>query len=98
MARRPTISLADLPLYADDNSIGAAIMGHERAGEWKALAPLLEVRGLPKIDKTHGGRYVPGVRAFYDLINGIAPLVPHAPDGMEHPEAWATTTSRRRRA
>lgn len=91
---RPTLD--SLPLYADDNAIGAAIMGPKRAGEWKALAPLLEGRGLPKIDKTHGGRYVPSVRDFYELINGRTPLAPTAPDGLEHPEAWATRSRKHR--
>lgn len=96
MSSRPALALDDLPLYADDASIGAAIMGARRAEEWMALAPLLEGQGLPKIDKTHGGRYVPSVRAFYDLINGIATVVPRAPDGLEHPDAWATTNRKRR--
>lgn len=88
-------TLDTLPLYADDSAIGAAIMGPKRAGEWKALAPLLEAKGLPKIDKTFGGRYVPSVREFFELINGRTPLVPAAPDGLEHPEAWATNRRRR---
>ena len=93
-ARRP--SLDDLPLYADDLAIGAAVMGRARAGEWRAIAPLLEARGLPKIDHLHGGRYVPAVKSFYNAFNGIVPLAPIAPDGMEYPEAWATRGRRRR--
>lgn len=89
--------LDSLPLYADDIAIGAAIMGRSRAGEWKAIAPLLEARGLPKIDDMHGGRYVPAVKMFYNSLNGVAPLVPAAPDGTEHPESWNTPTTRSRR-
>jgi hypothetical protein len=91
-----TRPIDDLPLFADDLDIGAAILGPKRAGEWKAIAPLLEPRGLPKIDKLHGGRYVPAVRSFYDRDNLIAPLVPASPDGVEHPESWSK--ERRRRA
>lgn len=89
-------SFNDLPLYADDMAIGAAIMGHARAGEWRAIAPLLEAKGLPKIDTLHGGRYVPGVKNFYDAFNGIVPLAPIAPDGIEHPEAWTKRDQKRR--
>jgi hypothetical protein len=43
-------ALADLPLFADDLAIGAALLGRPRASEWKQVAPLLEARGLPKCD------------------------------------------------
>jgi hypothetical protein len=89
-------SLADLPIYADDLLIGAAVLGKSRAREWRELAPLLETKGLPKIDRLHGGRYVPAVRLFYDNFNGIAPLAPAAPDGLEDAGAWKTRESRRR--
>lgn len=92
-------ALADLPLYADDHTLGCAIMGRARAGEWKAIAPLLEAKGLPQIDELHGGRYVPAVEKFYDFFNGIAPSAPLAPDGMEDLGSWnAPTTRSRRRA
>lgn len=41
-------SFADLPLFATDAEIGAALLGSARAKEWKALAPLWETRGLPE--------------------------------------------------
>lgn len=89
-------SLDDLPLYADDMAIGAAVMGAARAGEWKAIAPLLETKGLPRIDKLHGGRFVPAVKLFYNSFNGIIPLVPAAPDGVEHPDTWTKNGQKRR--
>ncbi len=91
-----TFTLDQLPLFASDDEIGAAILGPKRSCEWKSMAPLLEQRGLPKIDRLHGGRYVPAVRSFYDRDNMIAPLVPASPDGVEHPESWSR--ERRRRA
>jgi hypothetical protein len=89
-------ALDELPLFADDMAIGAALLGAARAGEWKAIAPLLEQKGLPKIDQLHGGRYVPAVKSFYDRDNLIAVLAPASPDGVEHPESWSR--ERRRRA
>lgn len=88
-------SLSDLPLFADDMAIGAAILGPKRAGEWKALAPLLEVRGLPKIDDLHGGRYTPAVKAFYDRDNGLGASTPLMPDGIEDLGAWKNRRKRR---
>lgn len=89
--------LEDLPLYADDMSIGAAILGPKRASEWRALAPLLEPRGLPKIDDLHGGRYTPAVKAFYDRDNGVSgvPATPLTPDGIEDLGAWRHRRKRR---
>jgi hypothetical protein len=86
-----------LPLFADEDAIGAAVLGPKRACEWKALAALYERQGLPKIDQVMGGRYVPAVKAFFDRaygLDGPASLVSAAPDGIERPEAW--TKSKRR--
>lgn len=89
MTARATISgLADLPWFADDEAIGIALLGRDRACEWKSLAPLYERQGLPKIDEIMGGRYVPAVKAFFDKQYGLASLVPEAPDGVENPAAW----------
>jgi hypothetical protein len=44
-----------LPLFADDKAIGTALLGPERAGEFKGQATLLERRGFPKaIEKQRG--------------------------------------------
>lgn len=82
-------SLQELPLFADDTAIGAALLGAERARDWPPLAKLLERRGLPKIDTLMGGRYVPAVRAFFDRDYGLAgAAMPLAPDGPEELGAW----------
>jgi hypothetical protein len=84
-----------LPLYADDLAIGAAILGPKRAAEWKALAPLLEGRGLPKIDDLHGGRYTPAIRQFYDKQHGLEGSRPLTPDGIEELGAWKSRRKHR---
>ena len=78
----------NLPLFADEASIGAALLGPSRAPEWRTVAALLEARGLPKIDALMGGRYVPAVRAFFDRDYGLAGASPLAPDGAEDLGAW----------
>ena len=87
-------TLDQLPLFADDSSIGAALFGSDRAGDWPPIASLLETRGLPKIDALMGGRYVPAVRAFFDRDYGLSSTAPLAPDGTEDLGAW----KRKRRA
>jgi hypothetical protein len=72
-------TLENLPLFASDAEIGAALLGAKRASEWKALAPLYERQGFPKIDPVMGGRYVPAIKAFFDKQYGVATLVPAAP-------------------
>jgi hypothetical protein len=81
-------ALDALPLFADDEAIGAAVLGVQRAGDWPGIASLLERRGLPKIDPFMGGRYVPAVKAFFDRENGIAEDGPMTPDGVEDLGAW----------
>lgn len=83
-----TVALETLPLFADDKAIGAALLGRQRAREWCQLAALLEARGLPKIDKLMGGRYVPAVKAFFDRENGIGVAEILSPDGVEDLGAW----------
>jgi hypothetical protein len=79
-----------LPLFASDDAIGAALLGAERVSEFQAMVPLLEARGLPRVDQLMGGRYVPAVRRFFDHLYGLdrgadAPL---APDGVEDFAGW----------
>jgi len=79
-----------LPLFADDDVLGAALLGPARIGEWQQIAPLLEARGLPKIDPQMGGRYTRAVVAFFDHLYGLDHDgdVPFAPDGVEDFEGW----------
>jgi hypothetical protein len=82
------VRLDDLPLFADDKSLGAAVLGPERAGEFHAFATLLERNGFPKIDLRWGGRYVPAVKAWFDHDYGLIPNKPQASNGIERPDAW----------
>jgi len=88
MSRPQYPTLDQLPLFADDSSIGAALFGPDRAEEWRSIASLLETRGLPKIDALMGGRYVPAVRAFFDRDYGLTSTAPLAPDGVEELGSW----------
>lgn len=88
----PRIRWDDLPLFADDAVIGAAVLGPVRAGEWRGHAALLERVGLPKIDPRFGGRYTPAVKAFFDNEYGLGAPRPMQPGGIERPEAWTNRT------
>jgi hypothetical protein len=91
MARTAKASSVELlPLFATDDVIGAALLGPKRVQEWRQIAPLLEARGLPKIDPLMGGRYVPAVRAYFDHQYGLdrGGGVPLAPDGVEDFQGW----------
>ena len=55
----------------DRQLLGTALLGPDRIQEWRQIAPLLEERGLPKVDQLMGGRYVPAVRAFFDRLYGL---------------------------
>jgi hypothetical protein len=79
-----------LPIFATDKEIGAALLGANRAQEWQEIAPILETRGLPKIDELMGGRYVRAVIAFFDRQHGLdlGGDVPLALDGTENFEKW----------
>jgi hypothetical protein len=92
--------LESLPLFATDSDLGIALLGAERAQEWHQIAPLLEARGLPKIDPLMGGRYVPAVRAFFDGLYGLDRVtnVPLAPDGVEDFDGWKQQRRQKRPA
>jgi hypothetical protein len=77
-------SIESLPLFATDDAIGAALLGDDRVQEWRQIAPILEARGLPKVDHLMGGRYVRAVVAFF-RGGGAVPL---APDGVEDFDGW----------
>jgi hypothetical protein len=87
----------ELPLFAADDIVGAALLGPDRAQEWREIAALLEARGLPKVDALMGGRYLPAVTAFFDHLYGLdrGGDVPTAPDGTENFEAWRHKKNRR---
>lgn len=60
------VTLDRLPLFADELSLSEAVLGRGKYTHWRAVVPLLEARGFPKIDDLMGGRYVPAVKAFFD--------------------------------
>lgn len=86
-----SIKWDDLPLFASDAEIGTALLGPERAGEFRQRAALLEGRGLPKIDPQWGGRYTPAVRRFFDVDYGLSDAKPRNPGGVERADQWKRT-------
>lgn len=70
-ARRSIVTLEELPLFADERSLSDAVLGHGSYTHWRAIVPLLERRGFPKVDGLMGGRYTRAVRAFFDREYGI---------------------------
>ncbi len=88
MASRRRPSFDDLPLFANDREIAAALVGPERASEIVAMFPIFERQGFPKVDQRFAGRYVPAVRRFLDADYGLAAAAPSKPDGREDLSAW----------
>lgn len=78
----------DLPLFATDAEIGAALLGPVRSGEFTGQAALMERHGFPKIDPRFGARYTPAVKRFFDVEYGIADLTPKNPGGVERLDLW----------
>jgi hypothetical protein len=72
MPKRRYRNLDDLPLFADDEMLGEAILGVDRRREFIALAKSLEPVGLPRFNPLYKGRYVPAVRAFFETEYGVA--------------------------
>jgi hypothetical protein len=77
--------LESLPLFATDSVLGAALLGPDRVQEFRQMVPMLEARGMPKIDHLMGGRYTRAVVAWFDQQYGLnrGTAVPLAPDGVE---------------
>jgi hypothetical protein len=77
------VTLDQLPLFADELSLSEAVLGRGKYTHWRAVVPLLERRGFPKIDGLMGGRYTPALRAFFDReyrVHGEAQFSkPHSP-------------------
>jgi hypothetical protein len=96
MSSRPLLTIDRLPLFSDDESIGEAVLGRERAGEFKGIAALFEPRGMPTISPVYGGRYVPAVKAFLDKMHGLSGVMPLKEDGMEG--QWSNKKDRKARA
>lgn len=93
MGRRP-LTLNDLPLFAQDQDIGEAVLGYSRRDEFSGFAALCERDGMPKINPLWGGRYVPAVKAFLDSEHGLSTLVPTTPNGVEG--SWSNKSNARR--
>jgi len=97
-ASRP-VSFDDLPLFASDVEIGAAVVGAAKANHWASVTVKLLERqpGFPRFDEAHGGRYTPGVRKFYEVKHGSLTTGDRlrVPERPEDNSAWRGRTSKR---
>lgn len=93
-----TDPLSALPLFATDREIAVAVVGKERASMYiKAVIPMLERQGFPRIDPLHDGRPVLLVRRFYEGYLGItAGFNVAAPDGKEDLSVWDRSKRRKK--
>lgn len=85
-----------MPLYPDEATIAAQVVGPKRAKDWPGIAAALERQGFPQVNPLFGGRYWPAVVKWMDQFNGVAEsqTAPKA-DGVEDLGKWK---SQRRRA
>jgi hypothetical protein len=83
-------TLDELPLFASDEDLSAALMGAGKTTAFRSVVPLLEADGFPKMDALMGGRYTPAVKAFFDREYRLAgdgrPVAPR--DGPEALGTW----------
>lgn len=91
---RAVLTIDRLPLFADDEQIGEALFGKERAKEFSALASARERDGMPPVSNYWGGRYVPAVKAFLDVDQGLAGAKPQKPNGVEG--TWSNSARKAR--
>jgi hypothetical protein len=97
-APQPT-SFDDLPLFASDAEIGAAVVGAAKAKHWASVTVkrLEQLPGFPRFDEAHGGRYTPGVRKYYEVKHGSLTAGDRlrVPDMPEDNSAWTSRRSKR---
>jgi hypothetical protein len=65
MTRDP-LTWDDLPEYPDDEEIGEVVLGKKKREQFRALADLREIDGMPKVDPFWGGRPKRLVRKFIE--------------------------------
>jgi hypothetical protein len=83
MSKGKNLTLSDLPLFATDDQLGEAILGWARRKDFDGLATLREIDGMPKSSTFWGGRYVPAVKAFLDVDQGLPGVRPLKENGVE---------------
>jgi hypothetical protein len=86
-----TRRIESLPLFATDPVLGAYLLGPDRVREFKQMVPMLEARGMPRVDHLMGGRYTRAVIAWLDQQYGLqnrGANAPLAPDGVEDFDGW----------
>lgn len=91
-------TLDQLPLFASDDEIAQAVVGPKRAKAWiKDHLPALEkLPGFPPCEVSHGGRYTPAVKAFYDRRYNLDRAGVPGIDGDEDLQSWRDRRGRQR--
>lgn len=85
---------ADLPLFASDAELAAALFGRRAAAKHSLIDMLARRPGFPPIDEVMGGRYIPAVKAFFDHRYKLRDTSPAKPQGVEG--TWENRTARKR--
>ena len=70
------------PLYPSEAELAVLVFGRARAGQWPAVASVLEKRGLPPINPRYGGRFWPAVVRFFHIEEGLDQGAPLATAGL----------------
>jgi hypothetical protein len=83
MSAKIPLTFDDLPMFADDEKLGEAVLGHDRRKEFRGLAELLEPQGMPKVSPFWGGRCTEAVKRFLLADYGLTTETPLAPNGVE---------------
>jgi hypothetical protein len=65
--------LKEMPFFSPEREVAREVLGPGHVAEWRALATILERRGMPQIDPMFGARYWPAVRAWLDYRHGVGP-------------------------
>lgn len=65
-------------LFVDDRELRRRVAPHLGWDNFRAAIRLMELQGLPKIDRLWRGRYWPAVRAWFDQQNGLTQRPPES--------------------
>lgn len=97
MGKATRITWDDLPLFASDYDLGAAVVGPDRASHWATVTVknLEKQVGFPRYDEAHGGRYTPAVRKFYEVMHTAQAQRPVSVPGMPGAGQWDGRQKRR---
>jgi hypothetical protein len=88
---RGSITWDDLSEFPDDEEIGEVVLGKKRRAQFRTLADLREIDGMPKVDPFWGGRPKLLVRKFIERDQQVTA----APPSREQRGPWHETKTTR---